>query len=94
MASENAMGEEGEEVSEKWDHSICDDCWNTLRPKNKSNLMGWSQPDWCCWCSKLHRSGIFMRNDPEELRCRGDHSLRLVRIGSGDIVFQALGDEK
>jgi hypothetical protein len=56
-----------------WLHSICDACWKELRPyapiKVKPEFIGRKEP--CCSCGFEHSSGIYLREDPKEMHCRG-----------------------
>ena len=57
----------------RWTHSICVECWNKQNPARSASRAGGGEPDVCCWCGKQHDSGIYVRSDPEELRCKGNH---------------------
>jgi len=66
-------------MSSRWNHSICDDCWTKRSPEFEPHRMidaDDADKEFCCFCSKLHGSGIFIRLSPysPELQCHGDHS--------------------
>jgi hypothetical protein len=57
----------------KWKHSLCDRCWKMINPGREPVRL---KPDFvrdrpCCRCGETHRSGIFVRIDPNALPCRG-----------------------
>jgi hypothetical protein len=61
----------------KWNHSVCDDCWK----KNASDVTPYRikeefrEEEVCCTCGAKHKSGIYMRGDPNHpgLKCGGVH---------------------
>jgi len=53
-------------------HAICAPCWNALnpdRPARSTFILG--PPEVCCWCGRDTTHGIYLRADPEFLRCGG-----------------------
>jgi len=57
----------------RFTHSICDDCWDKQHPLKPSIRMKHRIIDTCCFCSKKHSSGIFVRQDPADMPCNGVH---------------------
>ena len=60
-----------------WNHSICETCWNARNPEREAIKLREEfrdeRPDTCCFCGKLHGSGIYIRHEPAELLCKGNH---------------------
>lgn len=61
----------------KWNHSICGACWNKKNPGRPAVAIREEfrdeKPVKCCYCGKGHGSGIFVREAPENVACRGVH---------------------
>lgn len=59
----------------EWTHNICDDCWEERNPGRAPFKLDNRPPECCCFCNQIHRSGIYVRHDPDDpaLRCKGDH---------------------
>jgi len=60
-------------MSNKWRHSICDKCWELRCPAREPVRLKDISKEICCFCGEFHFSGIFVREDPEELLCKGIH---------------------
>jgi hypothetical protein len=61
-------------MSSRWTHSICAACWNAREPLTRRAFPDASNAeDKCCFCGAVHRSGIYVRHDPEDprLKCKG-----------------------
>jgi hypothetical protein len=64
-------------MSSKWTHAICADCWDKKNPERPAlrtpegmeQKVGASET--CCYCLWPTRSGIYVREDPNLLKCRG-----------------------
>lgn len=66
-----------------WNHSCCDACWMKIHVPSRvarggSNEPGRLKPELCesllcCWCGSRNESGIYVRSDPDKLRCGGKH---------------------
>jgi len=56
-----------------WTHSICDMCWIKDHPDRIPVRLKGEDPRQCCFCGKEHTSGIFTREDPQALSCKGLH---------------------
>lgn len=60
----------------RWNHAICISCWNKLNPDREpirikeEFLDETAEP--CCYCGRPQQSGIFVREDPTTLPCRGE----------------------
>ena len=57
----------------KWTHSICAECWGKKNPDRQPVKTIDGPREVCCFCGQSHASGIFIRHNPEELRCEGKH---------------------
>ena len=57
----------------RWTHSICDSCWNIKEPIREPVHIMHGEIEICCFCGKETRSGIYVRYNPEELSCKGNH---------------------
>jgi hypothetical protein len=64
-------------MSSPWTHSICETCWRLRHPDNQPVRIREEyrdeSPERCCFCARKHGSGIYVRNDPKELLCNGNH---------------------
>lgn len=56
-----------------WRHSICVECWNEKNPDRQAHRLVEAEENKCCFCGKQHSSGIFVRADPNETPCKGQH---------------------
>jgi len=61
-------------MKREWTHSMCDTCWEEANPNRPATRLLDPSPDRCCECWATHTSGIFVRVDPENLACKGDHT--------------------
>lgn len=58
-----------------WTHNICRSCWNTRNPHKGEPVTVTDKTVYkCCSCGKTHSSGIFIRENPQKLKCKGDHT--------------------
>ena len=59
----------------KFTHSICDECWQKRNPDLEPyRLVGeYRHQDRCCYCSRVHGSGIYVRDHPADMPCNGVH---------------------
>lgn len=59
----------------KWNHTICDSCWEDYAPEREpARLIGPAfDGEDCCFCGTFTTSGIYIRFDPESslLKCNG-----------------------
>lgn len=62
-------------MSDKFNHSICRECWNKKNPGHRAHALEGADIDICCYCGEEHDSGIYVR-DVAVLECNGDHSHR------------------
>ena len=59
----------------RWTHSICSECYEKLYPGRTNPVRfkeEFREEEPCCFCQKVHKSGIYVRHDPKELRCTHD----------------------
>lgn len=59
----------------KWIHSICVECWNARNSGHEPVRLKaiYRTADSCCFCGHQHKSGIFIRQAPDKLMCKGIH---------------------
>lgn len=62
----------------QWNHAQCVACWNRDNPDNLVNARRAQdivrrESLTCCFCGALTWAGIFVREDPAKLGCRGQH---------------------
>ncbi len=59
----------------RWTHHICDVCWlETRGSREPVRIVEHHRKDAiCCYCGEPHRSGILVRENPENVRCKGVH---------------------
>jgi hypothetical protein len=57
----------------RWTHSICTDCWSHEHPDQEPFVMKeeYREEEVCCYCGIKNRSGIYTRENPENLACHG-----------------------
>lgn len=60
-------------MSNKWNHSLCDECWYINFPDRIPVRVIDDKKRVCCCCGKDHQSGILIRAEPMNLPCRGEH---------------------
>ncbi len=60
-------------MSNRWNHSICDECWKLIEPDRDPVRFIEAETEKCCLCGKEHKSGIYRRGDPKFMPCKGVH---------------------
>jgi hypothetical protein len=56
----------------KWNHRCCAACWRKRNPDGREpHHLTTDAGGICCVCGILDASGIFIRADPESLKCQG-----------------------
>lgn len=55
----------------KWNHLLCEACWNDRNPGRKAVIVPSSSIDRCCVCGQPTGSGIYVRANPVEMACDG-----------------------
>jgi len=58
----------------KWTHNICKTCWDVNFPERKAVTLTIKVTEICCYCGCFNTTGIFVREDPTKLKCKGYHS--------------------
>lgn len=56
-----------------WTHAICLVCWRLQHPDSEPVISSSLGPEVCCFCGQLTAAGIYVRHDPAETKCRGEH---------------------
>lgn len=52
---------------------MCEGCWNKMDPERRAVRMEIGpEAEVCCFCGERHSSGIYIRRDGLELRCKGE----------------------
>ena len=59
----------------KWNHSICEQCFKAREPDRTPIKVDGGERELCCFCGSSTTDCIYIRHDPEELRCKGVHEL-------------------
>jgi len=59
-------------VGMSWTHSICLICWENNQPGREPVTVKCGK-EVCCFCGRDTEDGIYIREDPKELRCQGKH---------------------
>lgn len=54
-----------------WTHLICCACWNKRNPEKAVSEAETEGGTPCCVCGKPTESGIYFREDPATLLCKG-----------------------
>lgn len=57
----------------KWTHPICSACWEQREPNREPVRLREPEVERCCFCGKVHASGIYVREDPNVTACGGSH---------------------
>lgn len=59
----------------KWNHSMCDSCWESYNPNERQPVRIVTRiVEVCCYCQKETVSGIYVRDYPDALSCKGEHA--------------------
>jgi hypothetical protein len=61
--------------SNRWTHNICETCWHAISPDREPCALKseYAKEETCCWCGKTTKSGIYVRADPQSVKCQGKH---------------------
>lgn len=62
-----------------WTHAICAECWNRRHPDKPARLVFGAEL--CCFCGLVQAAGIYERENPMRLVCRGRHQAAGDRTG-------------
>jgi hypothetical protein len=57
----------------RWNHAICDPCWEAREPTRTPVRRTIPQEEVCCYCGARTTSGIYVRDDPDLVPCAGVH---------------------
>jgi hypothetical protein len=64
-------------MSSQWRHSLCMGCWDERNPGCVAHALREEfrdeKPEKCCGCGRMHGSGIYLREDPALMQCKGVH---------------------
>jgi hypothetical protein len=55
----------------KWRHVMCDVCWYKDNPNRIPMCVPDFDPEACCYCGAMTRSGIYAMLDPSTVPCGG-----------------------
>lgn len=55
-----------------WTHVLCNRCWELRNGESSSGSMNHVEDQKCCQCGRPCK-GIFVREDPAQMRCKGKH---------------------
>ena len=59
-------------MSSKWTHNICKECWDKKNPNNRqAHRAIASESNVCCYCGQKNSDGIYLRDDPNTIPCKG-----------------------
>ncbi len=61
-----------------WTHSCCVGCWNLRNPDRATEGSRDGPLELCCFCGKVTKSGIYVREDSRLLDCGGAHRERVA----------------
>ena len=53
-------------------HSICDPCWIKRERDRIPHRLKERTTEICCFCGVAHNSGIYVREQPHLVLCKGD----------------------
>lgn len=54
-----------------WTHAICFDCWDKREPTTEAIPIFITEFETCCFCGHETQAGIYVREDPCKVRCKG-----------------------
>ncbi len=54
-----------------WTHNICAACWNLAQPGREPTTLLGPEREMCCFCQRINTDGIYMRQDPQLVACKG-----------------------
>jgi hypothetical protein len=57
----------------RWTHSLCMRCWKSREGDRMPVSVKEAGEYACCACGAKTTSGIFVRGNPVEFRCKGEH---------------------
>ena len=58
----------------RWNHPMCQECWDETRGDAVPVRMLDPDPEVCCWCGADTRSGIYVRAHPHRIAEHKEHS--------------------
>jgi hypothetical protein len=58
----------------KWTHAICIPCWNEKNPDRDPITLREEEKETCCFCGAPTTAGIYIREDPNKVLCKGNHN--------------------
>ncbi len=56
-----------------WNHSTCEPCWELANPGRFPVRIKPRLEEVCCFCGDKSTSGIYVREDPGKVCCKGEH---------------------
>jgi hypothetical protein len=73
-----------------WTHAICHECWNRRQPDKR--ILVTLGDELCCFCQRPRAAGIYVRENPAHLACRGQHEAPPARpVNHGPPAAAAAG---
>lgn len=57
----------------RWSHAICDACWAKKNPNHEPGRLKSAVCEECCYCGNPTIDGIYVRDNPDSLTCKGVH---------------------
>lgn len=59
----------------RWTHPICETCYDKKYPGAVpfGLTIEYREVEQCCFCLGLTFAGIYVRHDPDEIMCKGEH---------------------
>ncbi len=59
----------------QWTHSICYGCWLKKDPNSDPARLKQesAEVETCCYCGNETREGIYLRDNPNNTICKGEH---------------------
>lgn len=58
-----------------WTHSLCLRCWMGRNTFHLPYVKDTFPADTCCACAATHTSGIYCRESPDAMLCKGEHPM-------------------
>jgi hypothetical protein len=60
-------------MSRAWEHPLCAYCWKKRHPDQHPTIIKYAKREICCDCGFITMAGIYLRQAPTEMKCKGIH---------------------
>lgn len=74
-------------MSGAFTHLLCAGCWKRREPDRRPVRLANAPESVCCGCGAMTRSGIYFREHPEKMACRGQGPEHVPSVPDTDPVL-------